>query len=140
MEEKETILIVDDSALNRMVLIEILGKENYQFLEAENGQQAVELLGWHPEIDLLLDITMPEMDGFGVLEIMNQYRWIEEIPVIMISAEGSYTFVERAYDLGGQRLYHPALRRPRGLPPGEQHPHALRQAEAPGADGGRAGV
>lgn len=44
MEYKETILIVDDSALNRMVLTEILGKENYTFLEAENGQQAVELL------------------------------------------------------------------------------------------------
>ena len=90
MDYKETILIVDDSALNRMVLIEILGKENYTFLEAENGQQAVELL----------DITMPEIDGFGVLEAMNQYHWIEETPVIMISAEDSYTFVERAYDLG----------------------------------------
>ena len=101
MEYKETILIVDDSALNRMVLIEILGKENYTFLEAENGQQAVELLDCHPEVDLLLlDITMPEIDGFGVLEIMNQYHWIEETPVIMISAEDSYTFVERAYDLG----------------------------------------
>ena len=101
MEYQETILIVDDSALNRMVLMEILGKENYTFLEAENGQQAVELLGWHPEVDLLLlDITMPEIDGFGVLEAMNQYHWIEETPVIMISAEDSYTFVERAYDLG----------------------------------------
>ena len=101
MDYKETILIVDDSALNRMVLMEILGKENYTFLEAENGQQAVELLGWHPEVDLLLlDITMPEIDGFGVLEAMNQYHWIEETPVIMISAEDSYTFVERAYDLG----------------------------------------
>ena len=101
MDYKETILIVDDSALNRMVLMEILGKENYTFLEAENGQQAVELLDWHPEVDLLLlDITMPEIDGFGVLEAMNQYHWIEETPVIMISAEDSYTFVERAYDLG----------------------------------------
>ena len=101
MEYQETILIVDDSALNRMVLMEILGKENYTFLEAENGQQAVELLDCHPEVDLLLlDITMPEIDGFGVLEIMNQYHWIEETPVIMISAEDSYTFVERAYDLG----------------------------------------
>ena len=101
MEYQETILIVDDSALNRMVLIEILGKENYTFLEAENGQQAVELLDCHPEVDLLLlDITMPEMDGFGVLEIMNRYRWIEETPVIMISAEDAYPFIERAYDLG----------------------------------------
>ena len=101
MEYQETILIVDDSALNRMVLIEILGKENYTFLEAENGQQAVELLDRHPEVDLLLlDITMPEIDGFGVLEIMNQYHWIEETPVIMISAEDAYSFIERAYDLG----------------------------------------
>lgn len=101
MDYKETILIVDDSALNRMVLIEILGKENYTFLEAENGQQAVELLDCHPEVDLLLlDITMPEIDGFGVLEIMNQYHWIEETPVIMISSEDAYPFIERAYDLG----------------------------------------
>lgn len=101
MEYKETILIVDDSALNRMVLAEILGKENYTFLEAENGRQAVELLDCHPEVDLLLlDITMPEMDGFGVLEAMNRYRWIEETPVIMISAEDAYSFIERAYDLG----------------------------------------
>ena len=101
MEYQETILIVDDSALNRMVLIEILGKENYTFLEAENGQQAVELLDCHPEVDLLLlDITMPEIDGFGVLEIMNQYHWIEETPVIMISAEDADSFIERAYDLG----------------------------------------
>lgn len=101
MEYQETILIVDDSALNRMVLMEILGKENYTFLEAENGQQAVELLDCHPEVDLLLlDITMPEIDGFGVLEAMNQYHWIEETPVIMISAEDAYSFIERAYDLG----------------------------------------
>lgn len=101
MEYKETILIVDDSALNRMVLTEILGKENYTFLEAENGQQAVELLDCHPEVDLLLlDITMPEIDGFGVLEAMNRYRWIEETPVIMISSEDAYPFIERAYDLG----------------------------------------
>ena len=101
MEYKETILIVDDSALNRMVLAEILGKENYTFLEAENGRQAVELLDCHPEVDLLLlDITMPEMDGFGVLEAMNRYRWIEETPVIMISSEDAYPFIERAYDLG----------------------------------------
>lgn len=101
MDYKETILIVDDSALNRMVLIEILGKENYAFLEAENGQQAVELLDCHPEVDLLLlDITMPEIDGFGVLEAMNQYHWIEETPVIMISAEDADSFIERAYDLG----------------------------------------
>ena len=101
MEYQETILIVDDSALNRMVLAEILGKENYTFLEAENGRQAVELLDCHPEVDLLLlDITMPEMDGFGVLEAMNRYRWIEETPVIMISSEDAYPFIERAYDLG----------------------------------------
>lgn len=101
MEYKETILIVDDSALNWMVLTEILGKENYTFLEAENGRQAVELLDCHPEVDLLLlDITMPEMDGFGVLEAMNRYRWIEETPVIMISSEDAYPFIERAYDLG----------------------------------------
>ena len=49
---------------------------------------------------LLLDIVMPEMDGFGVLAVMNENRWIEDIPVIMITAETSSSYIERAYELG----------------------------------------
>lgn len=101
------ILIVDDSAMNRAILADMLD-EQYEVLEAENGMEAVKLLQTNgTEISLvLLDIIMPEMDGFEVLAMMNRYHWIEEIPVIMISAENSHSVVERAYELGGcNRLY-----------------------------------
>lgn len=95
------ILIVDDSPMNRAILSDML-EDRYEILEAENGIAAVELLDrWSSEISLvLLDIVMPEMDGLEVLAMMNRYHWIEEIPVIMISAENSNSVVERAYELG----------------------------------------
>ena len=100
MKEKSTILIVDDSELNRTVLADILGDE-YNFIEAENGARAIELLRTHTDIDLiLLDMVMPEMNGFDVLAMMKKCHWIDDIPVIMISAENASSFVERAYDLG----------------------------------------
>ena len=100
MSEKERILIADDSAMNRAILTEMLG-DGYEILEAEDGRQAVSILQTDASVDLLLlDIMMPNMDGFDVLTMMNQYHWIDEIPVIMISAENASSFVERAYDLG----------------------------------------
>ena len=100
MSEKEKILIADDSAMNRAILTEMLG-DGYEILEAENGRQAVAILQSATDIDLLLlDIMMPEMDGFEVLAMMNKYHWIDEVPVIMISAENASSYVERAYDLG----------------------------------------
>lgn len=95
------ILIVDDSVINRAILADMLGGR-FEILEAENGLQAIRLLQTYgTEISLmLLDVVMPEMDGFEVLALMNRYHWIEEIPVIMISAENSHSVVERAYELG----------------------------------------
>ena len=82
-----TILIVDDSELNRDILKEILG-ETYNYLEAENGNQAIQMIGDNPGIDLmLLDINMPQMNGFEVLKWMKLSQCIEETPVIMISSE-----------------------------------------------------
>lgn len=100
MSDKQRILIADDSEMNRAILTEMLGEE-YDILEAENGQQAIEMIEKNSGIDLLLlDIMMPVKDGFDVLTAMNQYHWIDELPVIMISAENATSFVERAYDLG----------------------------------------
>ena len=100
MKEKSTILIVDDSELNRTVLADILGDE-YNFIEAENGARAIELLRTHTDIDLiLLDMVMPGMDGFGVLEYMNRNNLIKDIPVIMISGEDSGEVIKRAYEMG----------------------------------------
>ena len=95
------LLIVDDSEMNREILKEILGKE-YRILEACDGNEALEMLEQYgTEISLvLLDIIMPKMDGFEVLAYMNRDKWIEDIPVIMISSEGSESYIRRAYELG----------------------------------------
>ena len=72
MDKSNKILIVDDSKLNREILKEILG-ETYNYLEAENGNQVIQMIGENIGIDLiLLDINMPQMNGFEVLEIMKK--------------------------------------------------------------------
>ena len=98
---KQRILIADDSEMNRSILADMLGDE-YEILEAENGLEAVSAIQkYRTEIDLvLLDIVMPEMDGFEVLTVMNRNNAIEDIPVIMISAETAPAHIERAYNLG----------------------------------------
>lgn len=97
---RQKILIVDDSEMNREMLMAILGEE-YEYAEAEDGAQALVLLQQDMNIDLvLLDINMPHIDGFTVLERMNQFRWIDEIPVIMISAAEDRESIKRCYSLG----------------------------------------
>ena len=99
--QKQKILIVDDSEMNRSILADMLDNE-YEILEAEDGASAIAMLQKHVlDIALvLLDVVMPQVDGFEVLSVMNQKHWIEDIPVIMISAESGSSQVKRAYDLG----------------------------------------
>ena len=99
--EKQKILIVDDSEMNRSLLADIL-EEQYDVVEAENGVEAISLLS-RQRADfslLLLDIMMPEMDGFEVLAYINKYHWNDTFAVIMISADDSPANIKRAYDLG----------------------------------------
>ena len=101
LQNKSQILLVDDSAMNRMMLTEILG-DSYHILEAENGRECMEKLQAEAgNIALvLLDINMPVMDGFEVLKAMNANHTIEDIPVIMISSEDSDAAIRRSYELG----------------------------------------
>ena len=100
MNDKPKILIADDSAINRILLKEILG-DGYDYLEAEDGAAAVELMRQRTDISLLLlDLMMPGMDGFDVLRVMKYHAWLDEIPVIVISAAEDTANIERAYDLG----------------------------------------
>lgn len=103
------ILIVDDSQMNREFLSDILGDE-YHLLLAENGVQGISLIRQHlTDIAIvLLDLVMPDMNGFEVLEYMNKNNWIQDIPVIMISADTSGVAVEKAYELGASDfIYRP---------------------------------
>lgn len=98
---KPYLLIVDDSYMNREILKEML-KDDYDILEGENGKEGITILEeYGSEICLvLLDIVMPDMDGFDVLSRMVRSGWIDDIPVIMISSEDSDDSVLRAYELG----------------------------------------
>ena len=88
MNTKGKILIVDDAELNRSVLADILG-EKYEIIEAENCLEAIVQIekNKHELSLVLLDIMMPKVDGFEVLAIMNKNKWLEQIPVIIISSE-----------------------------------------------------
>lgn len=101
MSAKRRILIADDSEMNREILKDML-QDEYDILVAENGEEAIfAIQRYGAEIDLLLlDIVMPKMDGFEVLAHMNKYKWTEDIPVIMISAENSPSAVHKAYEMG----------------------------------------
>lgn len=98
---KQKILVVDDSEMNRDILITML-ENDFDIVEAENGEECLALLRQYgKEISIvLLDIVMPVMDGFEVLASMNRNRWIEDIPVIMISSEESDAFIRKAFQLG----------------------------------------
>ncbi len=98
---KQKILIADDSAINRALLIDML-EDEYELLEACDGEEAVAILqARSAEIDLvLLDIVMPKMNGFDVLEMMNRHRWLDSVAVIMISSDDSASHIERAFSLG----------------------------------------
>lgn len=100
MNEKKTVIIADDSKLNQELIAEILGV-GYDYLYAENGLQLIDVLnsGIHADI-ILLDINMPHMNGFEVLEVMSEREWLDEIPVVVISDENDYDYLQRAYSLG----------------------------------------
>ena len=97
----QKILVVDDSEMNRAILIEML-KEEFEIIEAENGKQGLQLLRQYGKkiSVVLLDIVMPVMDGFEVLTVMNRDHMIDDIPVIMISSEESETYIRRAFNFG----------------------------------------
>lgn len=98
---KQQILIVDDSELNRDILAEMLHSD-FRTMEACSGEECLSMLHQYGTgISLvLLDIVMPGMDGFAVLEEMNRNHWLEDIPVIMISSEETESYIRKAYEMG----------------------------------------
>ena len=104
--DKLKILIVDDSELNRELLAGMLGDE-YEIYQVENGKKAIDILEENREQFklVLLDINMPVMDGYEVLSIMKRRKWLDRLPVIVISAEISGESVKKAYELGASDYF-----------------------------------
>lgn len=104
--DKLKILIVDDSELNRELLAGMLGDE-YEIYQVENGKKAIDILEENREQFklVLLDINMPVMDGYEVLSIMKRRKWLDKLPVIVISAEISGESVKKAYELGASDYF-----------------------------------
>ena len=99
-KEKQSILVVDDSEMNREILSEML-KDEFEISFAQDGRECIQMISNHEKkIDLiLLDIIMPNVDGFGVLDYMSRHQYMDDIPVIMISSDGSKETIHKAYEM-----------------------------------------
>lgn len=104
--EKRKILIVDDEEVNRVIL-DNLFQDEYVTIQASNGQEAIEQIKANKDLVLvLLDIVMPQMDGFGVLEYMKSEDMIQHLPVILITSETVRNSEDRAYTYGIADVIH----------------------------------
>jgi len=101
MLNSKTVLIVDDVPTNIQVAMNILKNEGYRMLFAQSGQKAFDIIK-NNEIDLiLLDVMMPELNGFEVCDILKQNQETKDIPIIFLSGKDSSSDIEKAYEIGG---------------------------------------
>ena len=104
--EKQKILIVDDEEVNRAIL-GVIFRSDYEIVEASNGQEAIEQIKANDKFVLIcLDVVMPVLDGFGVLEYMKEKDMLESTPVIMITGETVRDSEDRAYAYGIADVMH----------------------------------
>lgn len=116
-DEAGHVLVVDDNRMNRLKLSISLEQQGHSVSLAENGQQALERLASEPFDVVLLDLIMPEMDGFQVLEKIKSDPALRDIPVIVISAVDELDSVVRCIEMGAEdylpKSYDPVLLRAR---------------------------
>ncbi len=103
----QRILVVDDVEVNRELLCNILDKD-YIVEAAEDGEQAIQWLQEYYEetAAILLDLQMPKMDGFAVVEEMKRKGWMPKIPVLVISGEYAIEAENRCFELGVSDFIH----------------------------------
>ncbi len=100
LNKKHTILIVDDTETNIDILLELLDSD-YDVLVSLDGTNALEILKVEQVDLILLDIMMPDIDGFEVCRILKSQEMTKEIPIIFITAKTDEDSIEKAYDMGG---------------------------------------
>ena len=101
MNVKRRILVVDDKSMNRFMLGEIF-RDEFEIIEAANGREAIEKIS-KEQNDLgciLLDIIMPEIDGFGVLDYLKEHAMLDKVPVVIVTNDASEDTGSRAYEYG----------------------------------------
>lgn len=104
--DRQQVLIVDDEEVNRVILKQIF-EDEFETLEAADGQNAIYQIENNQNIMLiLLDVIMPVMDGFKVLEYMKERDLIEKIPVILITGESVKDSEDKAYSFGVADVMH----------------------------------
>ncbi|MBT7892802.1 MAG: sigma-54-dependent Fis family transcriptional regulator [Deltaproteobacteria bacterium] len=103
MESKtgSLILIVDDNKENREILSLLIGKKGYQTIVAASGKEALEIVSTRPPDLILLDIMMPEMDGFETCHRLKMMEGVAQIPVIFVTALARDKNIEKAFEAGG---------------------------------------
>lgn len=101
MNIKRKILIVDDKSMNRFMLGEIFSDE-YEIVEAANGQEAIDEMAKAGDSFgcILLDIIMPKIDGFGVLDYLEEHAMLDKVPVVVVTNDASEDTGSRAYEYG----------------------------------------
>lgn len=99
-ETAYNVLVVDDNRINRLKMVRALQPEGYLTTEAAGGKQALDMLSSQDVHLVLLDLLMPEVDGFQVLEHMQRDQRLARIPVIMVSAVDEQDDVKRCLAMG----------------------------------------
>ncbi len=92
------LLIVDDSKNSRRAMSIVMTQMGHEIVEASNGYEALEIITYQRPDCMLLDILMPEMDGFEVLEVLHKRK--TNLPVIMVTADIQETTRKKCLDLG----------------------------------------
>lgn len=99
MELRKKILVVDDKKMNRYMLGEIF-KDCYEIVEAKGGMEAIDKLSKEGKeyAVMLLDIIMPEIDGFGVLEYLKEHDMLDVVPVVIVTDDSSEETSVKAFE------------------------------------------
>jgi len=101
------ILLVDDSLFQRVNMRNLLAPGGYTFYEAEDGETALRMILRHPIACILLDLVMPGMDGFEVLQLLHQQNI--HIPTVVVSADTQVATLQRCHALGARAMVHKPL-------------------------------
>jgi CheY-like chemotaxis protein len=99
-KQHKTVLIVEDSPVQTLVLEHLLGQEGLEVLCAPDGRSGVEMAQQHAPDVIILDIEMPEMNGFEVCRCLRENAQMADIPIVMLTAHSEVSMVMRGIDLG----------------------------------------